>query len=327
VEFSAALVWLQDWTALLFHYTAVPIAFVGRWIDHPVVRSIGLVLLVLATIRWMGVIYGGKVQNAFYGPVAIRAHSNSGLRRQDIRLPKALVDMSLDGVHADCEVYYAYTDWRGKRRKVRVGRIGQSVINVVPSALPAVQNMVDGQEISGRIADLHFVDVVIPVPEADPAINVVLPTPERVGDYIRENKVLESWTDDDTAVRISLHADELRNIIAAREDFIVAGAERVRAAREGNWWARLSRSRLAQKRPGVIGSYYLRFRHSMNPIDILTRHPDRDLKMTAWLTLLTSLFAMVMEAWPMRSAPMPVDGVAQTAQHGSDAIRTPTRVP
>jgi len=36
---------------------------------------------------------------------------------------------------------------------------------------------------------------------------------------------------------------------------------------------------------------------------VLTRHPDRDLKMTAWLTILTSMFALIMDWWPQGSAP------------------------
>lgn len=299
---------------------------VVAWLQHPLVRTLGLILLVFLTIRAMGAIYGGDIQNADYGPVAIRPHSNAGLRRQDVRAPKALITMGLDGVHAACEVFYTYNDWKGKRRRVRVARLPRAVINVVPSALPAVQNMVDGQEISGRMADLHPVDVVIPTPDVDTAVDSVAPTPERVADYIRDNKVLEAWTDDDNAVRVSVHADVLREIVAAREAFIVEGAERLRRDREGGWWARQRAKRNARRRPGVIGSYYLRFRHSRNPFFILTRHPDRDLKMTAWLTLLTSLFAMVMEAWPLRAAPT-VDETARSGQHGGERSAGPVRRP
>jgi hypothetical protein len=306
------------------HLAADAGAFMAYWVQHPAVRTLGLILLVILTIRAMGAIYGGDIQNADYGPVAIRPHSNTGLRRQDVRVPKSLVAMSLDGVHAACEVFYTYNDWRGKRRRVRVARIKRGVINVLPSTLPAVQNMVDGQEISGPIAELHPVDAVIPVPEADSAIASIGPTPERVGDYIRENRVLEAWTDDDAAVRISLHKDVIGDLIAAREAFIVEGAEKLRRDREGKWWARQRAKRNARKRPGVIGSSYVRFRHSRNPLFILTRHPDRDLKMTAWLTLLTSLFAMVMEAWPLRTGTAALDEVGRSGHHsGERAGRAP----
>jgi hypothetical protein len=321
-----------DWGALLGWVEAQGYAAAAHgpmiitWLQYPVVRTLGLIVLVFLTIRAMGAIYGGDIQNADYGPVAIRTHTNAGLRRQDVRAPKALIPMSLDGVHAACEVCYTYNDWKGKRRRVRVARLPRAVINVVPSALPAVQTMVDGQEVRGKIGELHPVDVVIPTPEVDSPIETVAATPERVADYIRDHKVLETWTDDDNAVRISVHADIWRDIVAAREAFIVEGAERLRRDREGGWWARQRAKRNARKRPGVIGSYYLRFRHSRNPLFILTRHPDRDLKMTAWLTLLTSLFAMVMEAWPLRTAPT-VDETARSGLHGSERAAAPVRRP
>jgi hypothetical protein len=33
---------------------------------------------------------------------------------------------------------------------------------------------------------------------------------------------------------------------------------------------------------------------------VLTRHPDRDVRMTAWLTVLTSVFALIMELFPLQ---------------------------
>jgi hypothetical protein len=38
---------------------------------------------------------------------------------------------------------------------------------------------------------------------------------------------------------------------------------------------------------------------SKNPWFVLFRHPNRDLKMTAWLTILTSFFAIAMDLWPV----------------------------
>lgn len=314
---------LFHWALIAWQFLGQAAVFAGYWLQNPIVRTVGLIVLVLLTIRAMGAIYGGDIQNADYGPVALRRHSNAGLRPQDVRLPKALVSMSLDGVHAACDIYYVYNDWRGKKRRVCMKRLPRAVINVTPTALPAVADMFDGQELNALISDLQTVDVVIPVPETDSAITTIAPTAERVGDYIRDNKVLEAWRDDDNAVRVSLHIDVLREIVAAREAFIVDGAERLRRAREGNWWARQVAKRQAAKRPGVIGSYYLRFRHSRNPLFILTRHPDRDLKMAAWLTLLTSLFAMVMEAWPLRTTGLaPLDEQGRSAQHSVHSERT-----
>ncbi len=291
--------------------------WVMAWIDHPAVRSLGLILLVLATIRVMGVIYGGRIQNSEYGPIAIRAHYNSALTREDIRVPRSLIEMSLDGVRADCDIYYAFNDWRGKRRRVRVGRVRHARLNVMPSAIPAVQAKIDGQEITDNIGALAFEDVVIPAPEADPAATTIAATPATVDAYVRANRVLEAWTDDDNAVRISLHPDMMRSVQDTREAFVLTAADKVRRRREAKGIARLWRGAPARQRPAVIGSFYLRLRLSKNPFFILTRHPDRELKMTAWLTLLTSLFAMAMEAWPVREGRAPI---APEATHAAPAM-------
>jgi ribosome-binding protein aMBF1 (putative translation factor) len=288
--------------------------FVTRYLDADLVRALGLIAVVLLTISVMGMIYGGKTQNAFCGPVRIRKHANSQLSKHDIRMTKALLnDAGLDRVRADCDVYYTYTDSRGKPRRHRVTKIDNSMINIVPD-VRAIQGMIDGQELSQELKDLAVQDVVIPTPESDPNINTIQPTPQNVGEYVVQNKVLEGWTDDDFALRVSMHENVIDEINAARESHILSGAQALREAREGNWFARLSTGRLARQRPAIIGSYYLKFRHSRNPLFILTRHPDRDLKMAAWLTLLTSLFAMLMEAWPTtgdRIAAAPTTEVVQ----------------
>jgi hypothetical protein len=43
------------------------------------------------------------------------------------------------------------------------------------------------------VRTLGLILLVIPVPEADSAIARIGPTQERVGDYVRENRVLEAW--------------------------------------------------------------------------------------------------------------------------------------
>jgi hypothetical protein len=85
---------------------------------------------------------------------------------------------------------------------------------------------------------------------------------------------------------------------------------------------RTSFRRRCQNRPNCVGSYYLKFEFSHEPLFVLTRHPDRDLKMTAWLTILTSMFALIMDWRPMRQAPF---GVA--AAPPSEFVRAGERLP
>jgi hypothetical protein len=279
-------------------------------VSGPIFRSIALIAIVLITIRAMGSIYGGPIQNGMFGPIAIRPHSSTVLRASDIRIPRALgLPIGLDGVHADCDIYFVYSDRSGRKRRHRVFSRRHMVVNVVPNALTKVQNQIDGQEITPDIGALSPEDVVIPVGDTETENPQILATPTTVQEYVTQNRVLEAWTDDDAAIRVSVHRDLHEELGLERERFIVERATALRAAREGNWWKRRAVKRLAANRPSVIGSYYVKFRMSKNPFFILTRHPDRDLKMTAWLTLLTSLFAMIMEAWPLNDrVAQPADG-------------------
>lgn len=271
--------------------------------DHWAFRTIALLIIVLATIRAIAAIYGGDVQNARRGPIAFRVHVARALGRTDVRLPNALMPMNLDGVRANCEVFYTYTDRKGRRRSTRLHTIEHAAIRVQPSKLTDVRAKVFGQEISDAIGGLKPEDVVIPPGDIEGAPERIEATPETVRDYVRVNRVLEAWTEDDAATLISVHQDVFEAIQSAREEYIVERAKTLRAARDGNFWSRRKVHRLALNAPSVVGSYYIRFKLSRDPLFILTRHPDRDLKMTAWLTVLTSLFAMVMEAWPLRVEP------------------------
>lgn len=278
----------------------VAVGLASRFFEAPVVRTIGLLLIVYFTIRAIAAIYGGEIQNGKYGPLGLRPHSAQALGKDDVRLPRVLMPMGLDGVHATCEIFYAYNDWRGRRHERRLLVVRDARINVVPTALPRVQSAIYGQEATDAIRALPSEDVVFPASELEAPPPSAEPTSSTVGEYLTHHKIIENWTEDDAAALISVHQDTLKRIGEEREQFIVGAAEKLREAREGNWWKRRARGRLARQRPNVVGSYYVRFKLSRSPWFILTRHPDRDLKMTAWLTVLTSLFAMIMEAWPLK---------------------------
>jgi hypothetical protein len=299
---------------------------VGPWLqpllDNAWLRTGVLLAVVYVTIRAIAAVYGGDIQNSKLGPIAIRPHQNRSLARDDIKLPKALLPMSVDGVRATAEIYYVYSDSRGHRRERLVHKIAHGTINVAPTGLPPIQATYTGQEITPAIGGLFTEDVLIPTPDLETPGDTILATPERVAEYVVERKVLEGWTEDDAATRISLHRDQIEMLASAREEFLVNAAQKLRKARNDGFWGRLAVRRLARQRPSVVGSYYVKFRLSRSPFFILTRHPDRDLKMTAWLTVLTSLFAMLMEAWPLR-----LDDPRQSHSTVAERSDAPVRAP
>ena len=83
----------------------------------------------------------------------------------------------------------------------------------------------------------------------------------------------------------------------------------------------------AARRPGAVGNYYLKFQFSNDPGFVLTKHPDRDVRMTAWLTVLTSLFALAMELFPLEARMPPgVAGVAAAPIDNAIQDRSGARV-
>jgi len=60
---------------------------------------------------------------------------------------------------------------------------------------------------------------------------------------------------------------------------------------------------------------------------VLTRHPDRDLKMTAWLTILTSMFALIMDWWPNGAPPFGITAPGAIIRAGDSPPARTVRIP
>lgn len=116
----------------------------------------------------------------------------------------------------------------------------------------------------------------------------------RARDYVALHKIVENWTEDDDAPLISFDGNVVDEIADSRRTFIVDAAAAVAKARARalGWF----RGGAARNRLNVVGSYYIKLEYPHNPWFVLTKHPDHDLKMAAWLTVLTTLFGFVMEA-------------------------------
>lgn len=303
---------LEAWRArALDAFALVSVPDWGQFITHPGTRMVGLTLLVYATIRAIAMVYSGDMQNSEIGPIGIRPHAAQKLNRKTMLLPRMLMPMNMDGVSAKCRIFYAYTDPKGRRRRQLIHTLDHAQLAVSPVKLPRVTTAIYGQE----VPDLDTVDVCFPPLELEKTPDVIEATPAKARDYVALHHILESWKEDDDALLISLHKDVQDDINAARMSFIQSEANKVRAAREGNWIKRLGHKRLNDRRPNVIGSLFIKIEFSHDPWFVLTRHPDRDLKMTAWLTVLTSMFSLVMDAWPERASPR--DGLQSRSEHST----------
>lgn len=299
------------------------VAFAQAAMANPWVRTLALVVIVYFTIRVIASIYSGDKQGAELGPVAIRAHTSPRYGRDTVRMPHALMPMAMDGVSACCKIFYVYNDSRGRRRKHLVHTIRDAKLSVSPVNLPPVKDMIYGQEIPDDVATRH---VCFPPVDVQDTTGPVPGTPETATEYAKLHRIIESWTEDDTAVRVSTSAEVKEEISVGKIDFITSRANGI-AKVENGFFNRLYHRPRYENRPNCVGSYYLKFEFSHEPLFVLTRHPDRDLKMTAWLTILTSMFALIMDWWPMGGAPFGMAASAEVARSVDSPAPRTTRVP
>lgn len=303
----------RDWPSAM--------AMIELALANPWARAAGLLLIVWLTIMVIAAIYSGEKSGAELGPVAVRPHVSGRYNRTTVRVPHNLIAMNMDGVIATCKIIYAYTDARGKRRRQVVHTITDATLSISPVTIPRVQSIIFGQEVPSVEREY----VCFPL-ELEEPLTTVTPALSDAAEYAAAHNILERWREDDDAVVVSTHGDVLEQIADGKIEFIGDEVERLKSARQ-NWFARkLKFPGLYKKRPNVVGSYYLKFEYSRNPLFILTRHPDRELKMTAWLTVLTSVFALIMDAWPKAPA-TPSDATIVATERVSPEVRTTVRAP
>jgi hypothetical protein len=282
-------------------------------LQNPWTRSLALIVIVYFTIRVIASIYSGDKQGAEIGPIAIRKHSSARLNQQTLCLHREMMEMNMDGVTANVKVLYVYTDANGRRRSQVVHGERNIRLSISPQKLRRAEK-IDGQEIT----DVPTADVCFPPFESEKPIDPILPMKERARDYAEQHEILKHWHDDDGIPLISTGIEFKEQVASGKDLFILERVAQMEAAKGKNIYQRWKFRRLRKNRPNVVGSYYLKFEFSHDPMFVLTRHPDKDLKMTAWLTILTSMFALIMGWWPQGSAPfgfVPPSEIVRVVDH------------
>jgi hypothetical protein len=299
------------------------------WYSMPF-RLFCMLLLVLCTIWVIAKIYSGDLQNAERGPVAIRRHSATSIPSDTIIVPRTLVPLSMDGVQARCTFLYVYDGHRGKRQHTALFSRHMR-LSVSASNLRALSDMAMGNE----IPDVRTEEVCWPILDIETETPTQgYATAELAQEHATTQRILERWSGDDSLQLISLSEAVMNDVRQARQDFIDKRVAELRASKSKNIVDRLRFVGAAARRPGAVGNYYIKFQFSNDPAFVLMKHPDRDVRMTAWLTVLTSLFALAMELFPLEATPpsgiaagvaAPADNAAQDVQ--SRRARVRPRVP
>lgn len=256
----------MDWGELLDQVGG----FVSWLGIHPTgqdaVKAALLIVFALITLMILGDIYRGEIQNTMHRVRVIGNPRRDHEYRNSLQLPKYMVPPTLDGVYSDVILYYRYRDFRGRLRTRRL-KTYRARLRVRPRFTSGAA--------FGR---------------------------ERDHEYSEEelDRVAKEKPDLDAAGRAG---SEIVALAKSRADYIneLWGG---RMARAHSKWSKLERSRVRRffvgvrsadlREPEQVG-LLVKFHFPINPHFLLYRHPDSNVRSTAWLTVLTSCFAIFMQ--------------------------------
>jgi hypothetical protein len=264
--------------------------------NHPLGKAALLLVGVLFIVWLIALIYSGEVQRSLSGPIEFRPPSRP-LDEKVIQAPRAVIPPKLDGLWATCSFYLVYLDARGRsvQRPVYKRHMQLTVLPRRLTARPDLATLMIKEAYEG-VENLTFDHVAEPESEG-----VCLAG--SIADTITAN-----------AQR------ELRKPI-----------ERLERIKRIPIYRVFRREDAAKRRPAPDHEATIQFkmRFHTNPWFVLSAHPDREVKTTAWLTVLTSIFALAMQlmygTWPTserssrRNAP--------AVREPGEVVRTVPRVP
>lgn len=271
--------------------------------ENKIARAIGMLGLVLVTIWVIALVYSGYAQDSVLGPVAIRPHTNRRLGESAVVFDQSKYPFQMDGVEATCQIFYQYEDGSGRTRRIPVLGPKELKMSIRVSPIPVDERTHYGFETKDDVGDLPYTSVVLPTFETQTIPNLIYPTPPTVREYVEQNGLEKLWTEDDEAPVISLGPAQLDLIAEARTAHITSRAQKWIDSQKGGLFSSMARTQATRERANVFGTYYIKMQFSKRPDFVLFKHPNRELKMTAWLTLLTSFFSLAMDLWPVDRAP------------------------
>ncbi|MGE4037900.1 MAG: hypothetical protein AB7F85_09135 [Hyphomonadaceae bacterium] len=299
--------WLEDirtgFAALAkgegLNWSVIAADLLGNWF----IQFVIVTLLVWLTIKIIAHVYAGDVQNTPLGPLALRAHDGGPPEQtQRIWAPRAILPPSMNGQHAYCRFFYAYDDAKGERHYEELRPDKKDTKAQKRWSKPFLFEIRDrrypkvGDELLGRelVDDVRTEDVSLQNPDLDRSTppETVEKTPTLVSEWLSTQAPRDFQVSGTEIVSVP---NGLRDTLSnAREEYIQRMASAVARRRK----AVLKLGSDDRSRAGVIGYYYMKVSFNTSTRFILFKHPDRDLKMTAWLTVLTSLFGFLIGKMP-----------------------------
>lgn len=231
------------------------------------IKAIMLVVFALAILMVLGDIYRGEIQHTFHRIRLIGNPARDVTYKNCIQLPKRMISPTLDDVYSNILLYYRYRDHRGRLRTRRLTtyRARFHVRTTFPAA-------------------------AAPDREADHS-------------YSEDEKILLAKELPD----IEIPGRQVSEIVAmarSRVDYVnelwdsrMAHADNIYSKLTRSRWQRFIRGGIKPdqlREPEKVG-LVVKFHFPIDPYFLLYKHPESNVRSTAWLTVLTSLFAIFMQ--------------------------------
>jgi hypothetical protein len=288
---------IANWPAEMWQQIGSPT--VADLLANKFARAIGMLGLVLLTIWVIALVYSGYAQDSVLGPIAIRPHTNRRLGEGTVVFDQSKYPFQMDGVEATCQIFYQYEDSVGRTRRVPVLGPKTLKMHIRVSPIPADKTTQYGFETLEDVGALPQGSVVYPTFETQTIPDQIAPTPPTVREYVEQHRLEPMWTEDDEAPVISLGPAQVDLISEGRKDHVISQANKWLHSQQRGLFKGMNRTQTTRDRANVFGSYYIKMQFSKRPDFVLFKHPNKELKMTAWLTLLTSFFSLAMDLWPV----------------------------
>lgn len=245
------------------------------------------ILVMVTVVAWL---YSGEIQNTEVGPLAARGYDS--IDPGQLFGPRAIVTNLLDGKKAHCTIWINYKTRGGTQIRKRLwqgnlnfGQVGRRY-GLTQSDLIGLWDQKRNDTLRAYLTDAGLTP--------DPP-SMFADTPDQPFD------IKTAYKDSDYEV-VALSTEDFEVLQRSHAAFLEDGIKEYtrRKAVAGNDARRLSKlheTKSYKDLPDVAqeARIYMRMRFDIFPWYVLTKHPDREIKTTAWLTVLTSFFAMFMQ--------------------------------
>lgn len=250
-----------------------------------------LAAFILLMVMVVALLYSGEVQNSEKGPISLVAKST--LSDNAFQALDPIITNNLDGKKAICTFYISYLDRRQRPRRKRLHRtrlefkkLTRTPPRELHSTLVGFWNPPRHEELQNEMQEAGI------FPDAPNlfAERQIADQPTNVEQYY-SREISETRT-------VAVSAKTLAAIGAAHSAFLQEEFARVqKIPRDKNGVRHLEGKAAYLNMPNLSedAHYFVEMKFAIDPIFVLTEHPDGQVKTTAWLTVLTSLFAMFMQ--------------------------------